>query len=120
MTTDRLVATRPEQLADLWIERATEGDLEGVVALYAPDAVVLFGDGPPAVGHDAIREVHRPIVSGAPGDFPLGRRLPTLVSGDLALCGATSSGVGRTEVARREADGRWLRVLDRPNPEPAS
>lgn len=79
MSTDRPVATHPEQLADLWIQRATARDLEGLVALYAP-----------------------------------------LVSGDLALCGATADGVGRTQVARRETDGRWLRVLDRANPQPAS
>ena len=42
--------------------------------------------------------------------------LPTLRSGDLALTStrpADESG-GRAQVARRQPDGTWLRVLDRP------
>lgn len=120
MSTERTVATHPDQLADLWIARAAAQDLEGLVALYAPDAVVQFGPGEPVVGHDAIREAHRPLVSGEPFEPPLGRRLRTLVHGDVALCGSTADGVGRTQVAQRRPDGTWLRVLDRPNPDPRS
>jgi ketosteroid isomerase-like protein len=116
MTNAHHTAARvPEELADLWIARAAAQDLEGLVALYAPDAVVQFGDGPPAVGHDAIRAAHAPLVA-EPRTFPLGRRLPTLVCGDVALCGATAEGRGRTQVARRRPDGTWVRILDRPNP----
>ena len=119
MSTDRTVATHPDQLADLWIARAAAQNLEGLVALYAPDAVMQLAPGSePAVGREAIREAHTPIVAGEPASFPLGRRLTTLVAGDLALCSSTADGVGRTQVARRGPDGTWLRVLDRPNPTP--
>ncbi len=114
-STEHTAARSPEELADLWIARATAQDLEGLVALYAPDAVVAFGPGEPAVGRDAIREAHRPLVAERRA-YPLGERLPTLVCGDIALCGSTADARGRTQVARREADGTWLRVLDRPNP----
>ena len=115
-STQHAPARTPEELADLWIARATAGDLEGLVALYAPDAVVAFGPGEPVVGTDAIREAHRPLAAVPGGSFPLGTRLPTLTCGDIALCGATADGRGRTQVARRQPDGTWLRILDRPNP----
>jgi ketosteroid isomerase-like protein len=114
-TSTHPLARTPEELADLWIERAAAQDLDGLVALYAPDAVMLLGDGPPAVGHDAIRAVHAPLVA-EPARFPLGRRLPTLVCADIALCGSTVDGRGRSQVARRQRDSSWLRILDRPNP----
>ena len=110
-------AATPEELADLWIARAEARDLEGLVALYAPDAVVQFGPGEASTGRDAIREAHRPIVEAPAGTpFALGTRLPTLTCGDIALCGSTADGRGRTQVARRQPDGTWLRILDRPNP----
>jgi hypothetical protein len=46
--------------------------------------------------------------------------LPTLMSGDLALTGtyAQDGTGGRVQVARRQPDGTWLRVLDRPEADP--
>ena len=42
--------------------------------------------------------------------------LPTLVSGDIALTSTIArDGAGvRAQVARRQADGTWLRLLDQP------
>ena len=43
--------------------------------------------------------------------------LTTLVSGDLALTATPAQDAAgvRAQVVRRQADGTWLRVLDRPD-----
>ena len=38
-------AKRPEDLSDFFLERANAGDVEGVVALYEPEAVLAFPAG---------------------------------------------------------------------------
>ncbi|KOG56028.1 ketosteroid isomerase, partial [Streptomyces varsoviensis] len=55
MTTARETAAYPEDLARLFVERANAGDIEGVVALYEPDAVLAFPPGGQTVGREAIR-----------------------------------------------------------------
>jgi len=47
----------PEDLSDLFLQRANAGDVEAVVALYEPDAVLAFPRGRLAVGHEQIRAV---------------------------------------------------------------
>jgi ketosteroid isomerase-like protein len=49
---------RPEDLSDLFLQRANAGDVEAVVALYEPDAVLAFPQGRLAVGHEQIRAVY--------------------------------------------------------------
>lgn len=51
-------AKRPEDLSDFFLQRASAGDVEGVVALYAPDAVLAFPPGQLTAGHDQIRAVY--------------------------------------------------------------
>jgi hypothetical protein len=54
-------------------------------------------------------------VAGRPR-FGVEEPLPTLRSGDLALTStrpADNTG-GRVQVSRRQPDGSWLRVIDRP------
>lgn len=60
-------ALQPEDLGRLFLERASAGDVDGVVALYEPGAVLAF---PP--GHLAIRVlVARPARHGRDGlDVP--------------------------------------------------
>jgi hypothetical protein len=41
-TSGREQAREPEDLSDFFIERANAGDVEGLVALYEPDAVLAF------------------------------------------------------------------------------
>ena len=38
-------AARPEDLGQFFLERANAGDVEGLVALYEPDAVLAFPPG---------------------------------------------------------------------------
>lgn len=47
----------PKEVVRLWIERFNAGDVDGLVALYAPDAVNHQVVMDPLKGHDAIREM---------------------------------------------------------------
>ena len=112
MTTE--TATEPNDLARFFIERANAGDVDGLVALYEPDAVLTFPPGTLASGHAEIRTVYEQFVAAAPVLTP-GRQHPALVSGDLALTASTlTTGVVTVEIARRQPDGSWLWAADQP------
>jgi ketosteroid isomerase-like protein len=105
----------PNDLARFLVERVNAGDLDGVVALYEPDAVLTFPPGNIAAGTLAIRAVYerflatRPVLTG-------GEQQPAVVTGDLALTSTRIANGGITvEVARRQADGSWLWAIDRFN-----
>jgi ketosteroid isomerase-like protein len=113
--TERERAAEPEDLARLFVERANARDAEGLAELYEPDAVLGFPPGQQTVGRDAIRAVCEKLVASGL-HFEVEEPLPTLRAGDLALTStvpADNTG-GRVQVARRQPDGSWLRVLDRP------
>ncbi|OLR95131.1 YybH family protein [Actinokineospora bangkokensis] len=108
-------AMTPEDLARFFVERANAGDADGLAALYEPDAVLAFPPGARTVGRDAIREVCAALVADGP-TFTLEDPLPTVVNGDLALTSTrpTDGTGGRVQLVRRQPDGSWLRVIDRP------
>ncbi len=68
------------------------------------------------VGREAIRRLLGEAFSQAGGSFEPEAPLPTLIAGELALTAtAPRDGAGaRAQVARRQPDGTWLRVLDQP------
>ncbi|GAA4660086.1 MULTISPECIES: YybH family protein [Amycolatopsis] len=108
-------AKEPEDLARLFVERANDRDAAGLAELYAPDAVLAYPPGATTVGRDAIRAVFEQMLL-QDIRFRLEDPLPTLRYGDLALTAtrpADGTG-GRVQVARRQPDGTWLRILDRP------
>jgi ketosteroid isomerase-like protein len=112
--TNKKVATEPNDLGKYFIERANAGDIDGLVALYEPDAVLEFPPGNLATGHAEIRKVYEQFVAAAPVLVP-GRPHPALVSGDLALTATTlTTGEVTVEVARRQPDGSWLWAVDQP------
>ena len=115
MTTTRETAPRPEDIARLFVERANARDAEGLAALYEPDAVLAFPPGRETVGRTAIQAVLEEMLAARP-HFELEDPLPVVSNGHLALTStvpADGTG-GRVQVARRQPDGSWLRVLDRP------
>jgi uncharacterized protein (TIGR02246 family) len=118
-STEHARARTPEDLTRLFVERANAGDADGLAALYAPDAVLAFPPGSETVGRDAIRVVLQQMIDRARSAgtrFEPEEPLPTLVHGDVALTAtkpADGTG-GRAQVLRRQPDGSWLRVLDRP------
>jgi uncharacterized protein (TIGR02246 family) len=116
MTEQRKTAQTPEELAVLFVERANAGDAEGVAELYAPDAVLAFPPGSTTVGREAIRAVIERMLQMTTQKFSVEEPLPTVRHGDLALTStrpADNTG-GRVQVARRQPDGSWLRIMDRP------
>ena len=114
-TTARERATEPEDLTRLFVERANAGDVEGLAELYEPDAVLAFPPGSRTVGREAIRAVFEQMLARTP-HFEPEPALPTVRNGDLAVTStrpADNTG-GRVQVVRRQPDGNWLRVIDRP------
>jgi len=108
-------AREPGDLARFFVERANAGDVQGLVALYEPDAVLAFPPGRLSVGADAIRKAYADLLATSPS-FTAGEQAPALVNGDLALTSTRLAGGGATvEVARRQPDGTWLWILDQPS-----
>ncbi len=110
-------ATTPEDLPVLFVQRANARDVAGLAALREPGAVLAFPPGRTTVGRDAIHAVFAAMpAEDPPPPLAVEGPLPTLRAGDLALT-ATRSADGRgvrAQVARRQPDGSWLRLLDRP------
>jgi ketosteroid isomerase-like protein len=108
-------ASSPEALESLFARFVSASDLEGVVGLYAADAVVSLPRGREAAGRVAIRAAYAAalaagVVTADPGAAAGSR---AVVTGDLAMTSSTSAeGIVRTQVARRTAEGRWVWVRD--------
>jgi ketosteroid isomerase-like protein len=136
-----LPARDPGQLGRLFAERASVGDLEGLLALYEDEATFVGPDGARASGRNAIRERLRDLLAIAPRITPGGSGV--VIAGDVALISSgwrmtlgsrdgepaeTEDGLEdglegvlkgglegeSTEVARRQGDGSWLYVIDNP------
>ena len=106
-------AREPEDLPRFFVERANACDVDGLVALYEPGAVLNFPPGRVARGHAAIRAVYAEFVASRPHLEP-GRPQETLRSGDLALTSSVITTGTTAEIARRQADGTWRWVVDNP------
>jgi ketosteroid isomerase-like protein len=112
---EREKAAKPEDLTRLFVERANAKDAEGLALLYEEDAVMAYPPGRQTVGRAAIEKLWAELLPKVP-EFKREQPLPTLTSGDLALTSTPPrDGAGaRAQVARRQPDGSWLRVLDQP------
>ncbi len=90
------------------------GDVEGVVRLYESTAVLALPGGEVAIGTEAIRNVYQRLLT-TRRTFTMEAQSASLVNGDLALTSATIPNGATAEVARRQPDGSWLWIMDRPN-----
>ncbi|MFI6998350.1 YybH family protein [Nocardia sp. NPDC050175] len=109
-------ARRPEDLGRLFAERLNAGDVDGVVALYEPDAALAMPGGRVVTGTTEIRAAYEQLVAQRPTFAPGQQLQPTLLSTDLALISARlPDGAIYVEVARRQFDETWLWVLDHAN-----
>ena len=104
---------QPEDLSPLIFERLNAADVDGLVALYEPNAVLALPGGQVATGADEIRKVYEQLVADRP-TFSPGVQRPTLCrSGPHVVSLGQRRGHRRS--TRRQLDGTWLWVLDRPN-----
>lgn len=105
-------ARDPQDLERLLVARQRAGDVDGMVALYEPDAVVDDGSGSLTRGRDAIRALFAESVAMG-RRFDVGDQRPAVISGNLALTSThLPDGSVTAEVARRQGDGTWLWVID--------
>jgi uncharacterized protein (TIGR02246 family) len=108
-------AREPEDLTRLFVELANKGDARGMAELYEEDAVMAYPPGSQTTGRAAIQKIFEELVTKIPR-FEQEESYPTLRHGDLALTSTKPSDNtgGRTQIVRKQADGSWLRVIDRP------
>ncbi len=118
-------ATSPEELHQRWVDGVNRGDLDGLVALYEPEAAFVVRPGETVAGLVAVREA----TAGLLALRPRATLDPLYVvrAGDLALLisrwrltgtgpdgAAVDIGGQTSDVARRQADGSWLFAIDNP------
>ena len=114
---DTVRAHEPEDLTRLFVQFANAGDALALSELYEPDAVVAYPPGSQTTGRAAIESLYRQMLAKM-SRFEPEEPLPTLRAGDLALSSTRrrdGNGI-RVQVARRQSDGSWLRVIDMPEP----
>jgi ketosteroid isomerase-like protein len=102
----------PEALGHRFAECAARGDVEGIVALFAADAVVSLPAGREAAGPEAIRTAFAAALQTGV-DLRVDSVGRPIVTGSLACtCSTDTSGQVHTQVARREPDGSWRWIRD--------
>jgi hypothetical protein len=111
-------ARDPQDLERLLIARQHAGDVDGMVALFEPEAVIDTAEGDNAEGrlirgHAAIRAFFAEIVASG-RKFQMGRQQAAVINGDLALTSTRlADGTVTAETARRQSDGTWLWAIDK-------
>jgi uncharacterized protein (TIGR02246 family) len=118
-------APGPEGTVVRLSEAINRGDLEAAVGLYEPNAVLVAQPGQLARGLAAIRDAMQGFIALRPTLSTATSQV--IESGDVALYlgrwslsgvapdgGAVTMGGDSSDVLRRQADGRWLIVLDNP------
>lgn len=117
-------AETPEQLHELFANYFSAGDLDALMSLYEPEAVMIQQAGSPFVGIEAIRS-HLASVLALNGQMEI-KALSLDLTGGLALLlspwtlrGQAPAGpferAGQTcDLARQQVDGSWLLIVDNP------
>ncbi|HEV2880916.1 MAG TPA: SgcJ/EcaC family oxidoreductase [Pyrinomonadaceae bacterium] len=116
---------KPEDMNPTFAEAFNSGDIESLVSLYEPEAVLVPKPGQVARGIEAIRAALRELLA-LKGTMRSENQY-ALVHGDIALLRAKVHLVGvgpdgnpleinnhTAEVVRRQPDGSWLYILDHP------
>ena len=121
-----MAARRPEELDHLFAQALNAGDLDALLALYEPNAVLAPQPGQVVTGAQSIREALRGFIAIKPTLTMLETKT-IMQTGEIALnsskwhlTGTGPDGSPMTmdghsaEVARRQADGTWRMVIDSP------
>lgn len=126
MELDRVMKVyKPEDMNSAFAEAFNSGDIERLVSLYEPGAVLVPKPGQVVEGAEAIRAALQGLL--ALKGFMRSENQYALVHGDIALLRAKVHLVGTgpdgnrleinnhtAEVIRRQPDGSWLYILDHP------
>lgn len=117
--------TTPQEMLDTFSERFNAGDVEGVFALYEPDAVFVEEPGQIRQGTAAVRECVEKFIASRP-KLTLVKR-ETVVAGDVGTnyvqWSLTETGLDgeliemegvAVGLVRRQPDGSWKIVIDNP------
>ena len=106
-------ARDPQDLERLLIARQWAGDVDSMVALFEPHALIDSGEGRLTLGREAIRAFFAGVTATG-RKFEAEIQSPAIINGDLALTSTRlSDGSVTAEVARRQAAGTWLWVIDK-------
>lgn len=112
-------AYSPVEIHRLFQEFFNLGDVEALVALYEPNAVLVVG-GQDVVGRESIRKALQKLLPGR-GSMTLETRAVILAQEELAVLHGrwaieppTGTRGLSTEVVRKQEDGTWLYVIDNP------
>lgn len=116
---------KPEDMNAAFAEAFNSGDIENLIALYEPGAVLVPMPGQVVEGTQAIRAALQELL--ALKGYMQSENQYALVHGEIALLRAKVhlSGTGpdgnqleinnhTAEVVRRQPDGSWLYILDHP------
>jgi uncharacterized protein (TIGR02246 family) len=120
-----MVITRPEEAHRLWAEAFNAGDLESLMAMYAPDVRFVPQPGQVVTGQAALREALQGFLA-LKGKIRM-ETAYVVQAGDIALMRSqwhlTAKGADgqplamsgkSTEVYRQQSDGTWLLLIDHP------
>ena len=123
-THDESQPTSVESAHELFMRCVKEGNLDGLVNLYEPDAVFIGREGNVISGTDGIRELYRGLLA-ITSDFRIQPSIAIIYAGDIALDigdwqyagkapdGSEISDGGRSHViCRRQSDKTWRIVID--------
>jgi ketosteroid isomerase-like protein len=107
-------AQTPDQLATFLISRMNAGDVDGVVALYESEAVLVLPGGKVARGTNNIRDFYANLLADRP-KLEAGEQSAPLINGSIAITSSIlQNGTVTVEVARLQPDGSWLWSIDNP------
>lgn len=119
-------ATTPEDAHRLFVNAFNAGDVEALLALYEPDAVLCNAAGEIKAGLPAIRQAYQAFLASKPkitlqtkyairlGDLALLRSLWTVTGTDPSGRPLAPTEHSSVEIVRRQRDGAWRYVIDHP------
>jgi uncharacterized protein (TIGR02246 family) len=105
-------ADRIRELDEGWLEAAARRDLDGMMAIYAPEAHELQPGLPPIIGRDAIREFYLGLIERLPRfrhSFTMDE-VTIAESGDLAIVRGTYQFIPDDSVPEQADLGKFVAV----------
>jgi len=129
---DDSTADFPDSVGAAWVKAVKANDLEGVVKLYATDAVAWFADETQHNGSAAIRESYKALFeafivvdAALSNSHHIGDAVHRTNWGNFSLTlkqksdGKTVPMAGRYTDVQEKRNGRWVYVVDHASAEPA-